>query len=548
MTTPAPVGAQTRPKWQALLSRTLLRLRIISTARRGLWALLVLAAVYAGILLTVRLTGLLRLTPEAWTLAGLAAAAFLVGWVWPHRPTLRDAARAVDRHARTDDLFLTMLMLEGSPGEFQPLVAAQAEAKAGRIRSTEAVPMRINGRLCAVCALLLLCAGLVPFVPQLDPFGRVEASQQAEKEAKKLDESKKATKERLAQIEQEHLSDAEAKEVAKALDQLKSTMKAAQPKGKAANSQALSIAQKNVAEQWRKISADKLKDLLAQSSLAQQFGSSTSGVGPGEAKKWLEQLQAGSTEALKKVVNSLQQDMEELAKTKDPVKQAQLQKRIRERLDALAEFAKEQTGSKTLAAAIKRAQEQMRMATKAEMDSQSMQEAMKAASESMKLAEKELEQVAQSAKDLKELEKGLEALQMAKKLNNSEQLDGKKLEGAESMEEYMAMFEKMMKERNPNQASEGEGDGSTRDENDKAKSKFKTETSKSHITKGKVLLTLKTKGMGEHVDFKEQYRAAVRDVKAGISEAILQEEIPPGYHEGIKGYFESLDEAPKTGK
>jgi hypothetical protein len=543
MTTPAPVASRSRPKWQTLLSRTLLRLRLLSAARRGLRALLVLAAAYAAFLVTMRLTGILRLTPEALALAGLALAALLIGAVWPRRPALRDAARAVDRHAQTDDLFLTMLMLENSPGEFQPLVAAQAESKAGRIRSAEVVPMRINGRLCAVCTLLLLCAGLVPFVPQLDPFGRVEASQLAEKEAKKLDEAKQATKERLAQIEQEHLSDTEAKEVAKALDQLKTTMKAAQPKAKAANAQALGIAQKNVADQWRKISADKLKDLLSESSIAQQFGSS----GTGESKKWLEQLQAGSTEALKKEMKALQKDMEELAKTNDPFKKAELQKRLREKLDALSQFAKEQTGSKTLAAAIKRAQEQMRTASKGEDDPAS-KEAMQSAAESMKLAEKELEQVAQSVKDLKELEKGLTALQMAKKLNSDEQLDGKKVEGAQSMDEYMAMFEQMTKGKNPNQANEGEGDGSTRDENDASKSKFKTEMSKSHITKGKVLLTLKTKGMGEHVDVKEQYRAAVRDVKSGISEAILQEEIPPGYHEGIKGYFETLDEVPKTGK
>jgi len=543
MTTPAPVASRSRPKWQTLLSRTLLRLRLLSAARRGLRALLVLAAAYAAFLVTMRLTGILRLTPEALALAGLALAALLIGAVWPRRPALRDAARAVDRHAQTDDLFLTMLMLENSPGEFQPLVAAQAESKAGRIRSAEVVPMRINGRLCAVCTLLLLCAGLVPFVPQLDPFGRVEASQLAEKEAKKLDEAKQATKERLAQIEQEHLSDTEAKEVAKALDQLKTTMKAAQPKAKAANAQALGIAQKNVADQWRKISADKLKDLLSESSIAQQFGSS----GTGESKKWLEQLQAGSTEALKKEMKALQKDMEELAKTNDPFKKAELQKRLREKLDALSQFAKEQTGSKTLAAAIKRAQEQMRTASKGE-DDPAGKEAMQSAAESMKLAEKELEQVAQSVKDLKELEKGLTALQMAKKLNSDEQLDGKKVEGAQSMDEYMAMFEQMTKGKNPNQANEGEGDGSTRDENDASKSKFKTEMSKSHITKGKVLLTLKTKGMGEHVDVKEQYRAAVRDVKSGISEAILQEEIPPGYHEGIKGYFETLDEVPKTGK
>ena len=98
----------------------------------------------------------------------------MLGLAWPRRPTLRDAARAVDRPARTEDLFLTMLLLENTPGEYQPLVAAQAEAKAARIRAAEVAPLRINGRLCAICLAILLCSGLVPFVPQLDPFGRVE--------------------------------------------------------------------------------------------------------------------------------------------------------------------------------------------------------------------------------------------------------------------------------------------------------------------------------------------------------------------------------------
>jgi hypothetical protein len=544
MKTPGAVAAQSRsvrPRWQTLLARTLRRLRVAAAARRGLWVLLMIGGAYAAFLLTVRLTGLFRLTPEGLVLAGLPLAAAVVGVLWPARPTLRDAARAVDRHARTDDLFLTMLSLDQSPGEFQPLVAAKAEAKAAGIRAGDVVPLRINGRLAAICLALLACAGLVPFVPQFDPFGRVEAAQQAEKESRKLDETKTATKERMAQIDREKLSDTESKEVQKALKELKMSMNAAQPKARSANAKMLAAAQKDVADQWRKISADKLKELLSQSSLAQQFGSASAG----ESKKWLEDLQAGSTDALKKEMKAMQQDMEELAKTKDPVKKAQLTKRLRERLDALAEFAKDQTGSKTLAAAIKRAQEQMRMASKSD-DEPSAQEAMKAAAESMKLAEKELEQVAQSAKELKELEKGLAVLQMAKKLNNSDSLDGGKCEGCQSMADYEALFAKMMKGKNPDEG--GYGDGSERDEKDSAKSKFKTEVSKSHITKGKVLLTLKTKGMGEHVDFKEQYRSAVRDVKQGISEAILQEEIPPGYHEGIKNYFETLDELPKAAK
>jgi hypothetical protein len=547
MTTPAQSALHAdsvRPGWQVLLSRTLLRLRLAAAARRGLWALLILAAAYGLFLLIIRLTGLVHWKPEALVLAALPAAAVVAGLAWPRRPSLRDAARAVDRQARTEDLFLTMLLLENTPGEYQPLVAAQAEAKAARIRAAEVAPLRINGRLSAICLAFLLCAGLVPFVPQLDPFGRVEAAQVAEKESKKLQESKTATQQRLAQIDKESLSDTESKEVAQALKELKMGLNSSQPKAKSVNAKMLASVQKNIADQWRKISSDKLKDLLSQTSIAQQFGSSAAG----EAKKWLEDLQAGSTDSLKKEMKALQQDMEELAKTKDPVKKAQLKQRLRERVDALAQFAKDQTGSKTLAAALKRVQEQMRMAAKAEEEGKpdSSPEAMKAAAESMKLAEKELEQVAQSAKDLKELEKGLAVLQQAKKLNAEEGLDGKKCEGCQSMEDYEAMFAKLMKGKNPDEG--GFGDGGLRDEKDSANSKFKTEISKSQVTKGKVLLSLKTKGMGEHVDFKEQYKAAVHDIKQGVSEAIQQEEIPPGYHEGIKSYFESLDEMPKSGK
>ena len=524
MNTPAPkaVGPKTlRPRWRVLLSRTLRRLTITVCVRRAVWAWLILAGLYAAFLLIQRLTGLGWPTPQGLMLAWLTLAAAAIGALWPRRPTLRDAARTVDRQAQTNDLFLTMLLLEGSPGEFKPLVAAKAEAKAAAIRPAGAAPFHINRRLALTAVILLAVVGVVRFVPQMDPFGRVEAADAAVKEAKKLDESKKITQERLAQIERENLTDTETKEVQKALDQIKTSMNAAQPKARAANAKLLATSQKGAADQWRKISADKLKELLSQSSLAQQFGNSSAA----DSKKWMEELQAGSTDSLKKEMKALQRDLEELAKTKDPVKKAQLTQKLRERVDALSEFAKDQAGSKTLAAALKRVQEQMRMASKAD-DEGSSQDAMKAAAESMKLAQKELEQVAQSAKDLKELEKGLAVLQMAKQLNNADALDGKKCEGCQNMGDYEAMFAKMMKGKTINE--EGFGDGSQREEKDSAKSKFKTEMSKSQVTKGKVLLTLKTKGMGEHVDFKEQYRAAVRGVKQGISEAILQEEIPPG--------------------
>jgi hypothetical protein len=535
--------------WRRLVDRTLWRLRWGVVARRGTHAFFALAAIYCAAVLLARLTGIFTLFNQLLVPILLPAAALVIGAAWPRRPSARDAARVVDRGAATNDLYLTMVLLEGSAGEYQPLVAAKAEAHAAKIRPGEVAPLRINRRLTMIAAT---CAGLVAavhFVPQLDPFGKVAAAEQTREELRHLEESKQATREQLAKIERESLSDAQSKEVKQALDELKAAMKGTQLKARLPNAKLLAGAQKTVAGEWRKISSEKLNDLFSKSSAAsQQMGSSSAAM----SKKWIDELQAGSTESLKKEFSSLQRDLEELAKTQDPARKAELTQKLRERLDALAQFAEEQAGSKTLAAALKRTQEQMRMAAKAaeaatgDPKDPATQEALKAAAESAKLADKELEQMAQSAKDLKDLEQALSVLQMAKNLNNNDLLDGQKMEGLQSMSDYEAMYAKLMKDAQPDTGEFGEGGPA--DEDDSKKSKFKTEMSKSQISKGKVLLTLKTKGMGEHADVKEQYRSAVRDVKQGLSEAILREEIPPGYHEGIKSYFDSIEETPPPGK
>jgi hypothetical protein len=546
---PIPTQAAGRPRavthWRRLLDRVLWRLRWAVVARRGLFAFLGLAAIYCALVLVSRLTGLVPVVTQPWLPASLPVAALLIGAVWPRKPSPRDAARTVDRGAATNDLYLTMVLLEGSAGEYQPLVAAKAEARAATIRPREVAPLRMNRRLTSVAAVVAVLVGAVSFVPQLDPFGKVAAAEETKEELRHIEESKQVTQERLAKIERESLSDTQAKEVQQALEQMKAALKGAQPKARQANAKALMGAQKTVAGEWRKISSEKLSDLFSKSSTAsQQMGGSSAGM----SKKWLENLQAGSTESLKKELSAVQRDLEELAKTQDPGKRAELAQKLRERMDALSQFA-EESGSKTLAAALKRTQQQMQMASKAaagDPKDPAVEEALKAAAESAKLADKELEQIAQSAKDLKALEQALSVLQMAKNLNNSDLLDGKKMEGMQSMSEYEAMYAKMMKDAAPDNGEFGEG--GPVEEKDSQKSKFKTEMSKSQISKGKVLLTLKTKGMGEHADVKEQYRSAVRGVKQELSEAILREEIPPGYHEGIKGYFDSIEETPAAGK
>ena len=91
----------------------------------------------------------------------------------------------------------------------------------------------------------------------------------------------------------------------------------------------------------------------------------------------------------------------------------------------------------------------------------------------------------------------------------------------------------------------GIGEGGLAPEDDSIETGFKTERSKSAITAGKVLLMLKTKGLGERGDAETNYRSALRHVRQGVDEAILQEQIPPGYREGIKKYFDTFQNAPE---
>ncbi len=64
----------------------------------------------------------------------------------------------------------------------------------------------------------------------------------------------------------------------------------------------------------------------------------------------------------------------------------------------------------------------------------------------------------------------------------------------------------------------------------------------SMVTAGKVLLSLKTKGLSDRGDAVKDYRKLIRTVKQGVSQAIDQEQIPPGYYDGIKKYFDNIEE------
>lgn len=87
----------------------------------------------------------------------------------------------------------------------------------------------------------------------------------------------------------------------------------------------------------------------------------------------------------------------------------------------------------------------------------------------------------------------------------------------------------------------GTGKGGMAEEDDKGDTDFVHEKTKVAVTKGKMLLEWKMRELSEPGQAAKGYAAGIQDVKQGVSEAILQEQVPPGYHENIQGYFDALE-------
>lgn len=181
-------------------------------------------------------------------------------------------------------------------------------------------------------------------------------------------------------------------------------------------------------------------------------------------------------------------------------------------------------------------------------------EAFGAMEESLELAKMELQEVKQSLKDLKQLEESLEAIRMAGKLNALDELDGAECEGCQSMADYADLYAQMMGEmgmgsgsgdKETNDGGGSVGRGRVTEENDSSKTTFNKENSKSPVRAGKILLSMKTKGLSDSGDAEREYASQIAVVKQGLTEAIDQEQIPPGYVEGIKSYFDNIEDALK---
>jgi hypothetical protein len=540
------------PRSLQLLKKVAFRLRLASIGARMYGAFIGCCAVYAAMLLVSRLGGVWTDWPVPTSLLAIPVAALLVSILWHKRPTSLDAARAIDSRNGTKDLFLTVALIEKTAGEYQSLVAHAAEERAVKVQPDAIVPFQWSRRVGRAALVAGLVVVGVFVLPQLDPFGKVQAARKVQDKRKELEDTKKATDTKIAKLQKEESEGPLSEEAQKAIENLKTALKKAKPTEKAENLKELVGQQKILGDKWRKLSNEKLKELLNQNPAGQQFGA----LNKDKLEKWTKELQEGSTKSLMKELDELKQDLEQLAKTDDPVKKQELEKQIKKRMKDLNDFANDKANSKPLAAALQRAMKQMEMAKTEGMD----KEAVEAAEKSLELTKMELKEIAQSAKDMKALEEALKVCQMAKQLNDAEKLDGEQAEGTQTIEEYAEFYAQLLADLGMGDGQgdgdgdgeglggEGMGEGGKAPEDESIETDFKPEQSRSAVTNGKVLYSQQTKGLSDKGDVSKEYKATIQRVKQGYSEAIQQEQVPPGYHDGIKSYFDNIDKTSKGGK
>lgn len=535
-----------RPTTGRLLGRVALRQRLASFARRGYLSAIGLAVVYGLLLLTSRLLGVIPNWFEPTTLLLIPGGALLLGLVLHHRPRAPEAARLIDTQTGANDLFLTAALLEGAPGAYKPLVLGQAEQRAAEIAPSEVVPVVWLERVLVLVGLLCALFLGVRFLPQLDPFGNKQAQAQQEERRRALAESRKAVKLRVALLKKAKAQAERTAEVEHQVGELKNAFRKMKPKAPKENFERLTAVQKELNDLWRMRSEQRLKQAFEQMQQAQRVGSGESQ----KAERWKRRLKRGDAEPLKKEMNEIKDMARQLEQLSDPSKKQALQKEITKRMKNLSDFLANNVSSKSMEEAVERALEQLKATENKELS----KEAAKALKESLDLTKLEAEKLAQAVRDMKALEEALKAAQLAKQANQrlggvDGQCEG--CQGCKTLGDYAEFYKKLMEGAKQGEVGPGmgpnpvSGRGGEAPEKPDEQTDFLTERAKSALKAGRILMQWKTRELSKAGEVKEDYRRKVEAVKEGAAEAILTEQVPPGYHDAIQKYFDSLKEAPK---
>jgi hypothetical protein len=194
--------------------------------------------------------------------------------------------------------------------------------------------------------------------------------------------------------------------------------------------------------------------------------------------------------------------------------------------------------------AISRAMQQLDMASGEGMSDQAMQ----ALAESLNLSQQELQQLAQQMQDMQSLEDALEAIRQAQQLSDLQPLDGSDCESCQSMSDYAALYQKLMAEcqgqgNGPGMRGPGTGEGNIAPEDPAQSTQFQSERAPTALQAGRVIMEWRTRGVAATGEADVNYEQSISEVRQNVSEAIVQEDIPAGYHDNIREYFDTIDQA-----
>ena len=583
-----------------LIDRVAVRLRLAAFGRVWLAAMAGLGIVCLVSLLIRRVGGL---GPEWLTvevLAGVPVLAALLAVVRSGRPSVLAAAREIDRRCGTSDLFLTLAQLDAAAGGYQPLIARQAELRAVEIAPSAVVSWnwrRPMLRLFGGFGVLMLA---LLFLPQLDPFGAVDTATAAVAVRRDLQESRRETAIRAAEISARQESETVSGEIEQTLSELAAELRQLRADRSSASLKSLEVRQREIESRWRDArSVEEMARLLEQSQATQFFGPADK-----RTREWTQELAKGQTESLDEAFDTLHQSLEKLASTTDAAEQQQLDLQARQALAELQRFAGSQLRSRPIEAALKRATSQL---DAARHDPGLLSEAAEAARESLELAETELQNVARNAEQLASLEQALNAIQSAKQLGQQNPQRASD-ENESTVQEFVEQYAQLQGEkkdqrqtseqsgRDQTQRSQGQpgeeqpgqsqqvsasgaelppdsskqaGQGSVKDastlspdgtpgngpgnanlppENELAKTGFRNARETADIDASRRLMLLRQQGLAESGESSQEYRELVKALQKRVSTAIEVEEIPPGYVAGIRSYFDSLEQQTNVGE
>jgi hypothetical protein len=492
---------------------------------------MLLLLLYAFLLLSSRL---LTLMPDYFTYISLLipiSIALITGTIFRRKAKLVKCAKLADETYQTKDLFYTAAKIDNSYGEYTPILLENAEEKAKIINPREVIPFHFGRQIRNTVILLLVIAGGIAFLPQLDPFGKVSALQEKQKKKERLAEIDKAVRKRLKTLKKESNSK-HSTEVEELLSQIKrqfNSMKKSQPKS---NREKLKQMHQNLSEMWRKKQQEKLRDQLQNRLGKQSFGMLNK-----KEQNWQKKLKKNDFSALKKEAEELREMAQKISEMSNSAEKEKMKQEFRKRIKDLAEFMSSQLGSKSAQGALKNAMTQLDMSNLKGLD----KDALNAMRNSMQLFKRELERLEEIANDINQLEMAMQASQLAEQLNKLREMQGAEGSGLKTMEDYADFYKKMMASQCCKKGKKNaNGGGSVPEENKNAETEIKKEISKSQLQPGKILMKWNTKGMGKTGKANETYRNSVKKVKQSVSEAILKEQVPPGYHESIQKYFDNI--------